>query len=306
VYSGGATPAQVAKIDGSGNLTVTSCSGCASSSGPGSGSGTVNSGSSGQVAYYAAAGPAVSGLAVTGSGNAVLATSPTLTTPTVSGTGTFQGNLALLDGTNTAQTLVIQPGGTADQNGIVQFSNYLGTAQWTVKKDTSNYFHVADAVNSLDRVVLYQNGNTTLNAGNGANAVAINNSANSGTGGLIVYGGGSSSSTAELTVTGSGNVTANGFLAGKVVENAATQTTVSCSTSGSVVFSEPEQGSSYKKVVVYENACVGTASYTFPAAFSHAPQVLSQSLASTATTVSATAVTITGATSTGFLDLDGY
>jgi len=109
-----------------------------------------------------------------------------------------------------------------------------------------------------------------------------------------------------LTVTGSGNVTANGFVAGKFVSNGSTQSTVSCSTSGSVVFSQPEQGASYKKVVAYENACVGTASYTFPAAFSHTPQVLSQSLASTATTVSATAVTITGATSTGFVDLDGY
>jgi hypothetical protein len=59
-------------------------------------------------------------------------------------------------------------------------------------------------------------------------------------------------------------------------------------------------------VVVYENACIGTASYTYPAAFSHSPQVLSQSLAGTATSVSATAVTVTGATSTGFLDLDGF
>jgi len=237
---------------------------------------------------------------------AVTGTAAFTGTQTFTGTGTFQGNLALLNGTNAAQTLILQPGGTADQNGIVQFSNYLGTAEWQFTKDTSNYLHVTDAGNSLDRLVLYQNGNTTLNAGNGANAVAINNTANSGTGGLIVYGGGSASSTAELTVTGSGNVTANGFVAGKMVEIASTQTTVSCSTSGSAVFSEPEQGSSYKKVVVYENACVGTASYTYPTAFAHTPQVLSQSLASTATTVTATAVTVTGSTSTGFLDLDGY
>ena len=110
----------------------------------------------------------------------------------------------------------------------------------------------------------------------------------------------------SLTVTGSGNVTAAGFVAGKFVSNGATQTTVSCATSGSVVFSEPEQGTSYKKVVVYESACVGTAAYAFPAAFLHVPQVLSQSLAGTATSVSMTGVTITGATSTGFLDMDGF
>jgi hypothetical protein len=336
VYSGGTTPAQVAKIDGSGNLTVTSCTGC----GGGSGSGTVNSGTAGQVAYYAAAGTAVSGLGTTGSGNAVLATAATLTSPTLvtpslgaasatslsttgnltdggnlsvtgtssfTGTATYAGNVTLLNGTNSTQTLAIQPGSTADQNGVLQFSNYTGTDEWTVKKDSTNSLRVTDvADSSLDRAIFYQNGNTYLNAGNGSNAVVINNTTNSGTGGLIVYAGGSSASTAELTVTGSGNVMANGFLAGKVVENAASQTTVSCSTSGSVVFSEPEQGASYKKVVVYENACVGTASYTYPTAFAHTPQVLSQSLASTATTVSATAVTITGATSTGFLDLDGY
>jgi hypothetical protein len=73
-----------------------------------------------------------------------------------------------------------------------------------------------------------------------------------------------------------------------------------------VVFSQPEQGPSYKKVVVYENACVGTAAYTFPTPFTHTPQVLSQNLAATATSVSATAITVTGATSTGFLDLDGF
>ena len=91
-----------------------------------------------------------------------------------------------------------------------------------------------------------------------------------------------------------------------VFDSSATQTTVNCSTSGSVTFSEPFAGSSLKRVEIHAAACVGTASYTFPTAFSFAPQVLSQSLASIATSVSATAVTITGSTSTGFLALDGY
>jgi hypothetical protein len=131
--------------------------------------------------------------------------------------------VTLANGANSAQTLAIQPGTSADQNGVVQFSNYSGTSEWTLKKDTSNYFRVTDAVNALDRAVFFQNGSTTLNAGAGANAVAINNTSGSGTGGLIVYGGGTSNySTAELTVTGSGNVTANGFLSGKFAMGAGT------------------------------------------------------------------------------------
>src|SRR5271166_2467141 len=47
----------------------------------GGGSGTVNSGTLGQIAYYAADGTTVSGLATTGSGSAVLATAPTLSSP---------------------------------------------------------------------------------------------------------------------------------------------------------------------------------------------------------------------------------
>jgi hypothetical protein len=62
--------------------------------------------------------------------------------------------------------------------------------------------------------------------------VAVNNTSGSGTGGLIVYGGGSSSSTAELTVTGGGNVTANGFLSGKFAMGSGTMTMAAGSAAG--------------------------------------------------------------------------
>lgn len=104
----------------------------------------------------------------------------------------------------------------------------------------------------------------------------------------------------QFKVDASGNVSTTGTMS-----LATSQSTVSCSTSGSVIFSEPLIGSSYKKIAIYENACVGTASYTYPTAFTYTPQVLSQSLASTAA-ASTTAVTVTGATSTGFVQLDGF
>jgi hypothetical protein len=91
-----------------------------------------------------------------------------------------------------------------------------------------------------------------------------------------------------------------------ILANTATQTPVAASGSGTVTFSQPEQGSSYKKVMIYLNAATGTASYNFPTVFTYTPMVLSQSLAATVTTLSASAVTVTGSASTGFVALEGY
>ena len=189
-----------------------------------------NAGTGGLVVYSGGSSP-VQVAKVDSSGNV-----------TNSGTHVSTGNISVINGANSEADVVVQPGSTAEQNGAFQLNSFAGVAQWKVKKDSSNSLRVSDAVNSLDRAIFFQNGNTGLNAGAGANAVAVNNTSGSGTGGLIVYGGGSSSSTAELTVTGSGNVTANGFVAGKYALGtgtmglatgaaAGTSPTIACATS---------------------------------------------------------------------------
>jgi len=173
------------------------------------------------------------GAATTGSGSVVLATSPTLSGTTLGGATTMQGGVTLQNGANANQTLAIQPGSSADQIGAVQFNNYSGAAKWQVQKDANNYLRVTDAANSLDRVILPANANTTINAGAGANAVVINNTSGSGTAGFIVYEGGSNYSTAALQVSGSGNTTATGYLQGKFIMGTGTMGVATGAAAGS-------------------------------------------------------------------------
>jgi hypothetical protein len=173
---------------------------------PGTWAGVPLGNSSGQIAPSQISG-------TTGSGNVVLASGPTFT-----GNTTTFANAAAAE-----QDVVIQPGTGADQVGAVGWNNYSGTSEWKLKKDSSNYLHLTDVVNSLDRLVLYQSGNTNLNSGAGANAVVLNGTASSGTGGLLVESGGSSPA-AVLTVTGSGNTTATGFVSGKFMIGSGTMT----------------------------------------------------------------------------------
>jgi len=86
------------------------------------------------------------------------------------------------------------------------------------------------------------------------------------------------------------------------------KTTVNGSTSGSAQFVMPFDGGSYKKVIIYCNALNGTASWTFPKAFTYTPVVLQTNGLPTTivTTLTTTSVTVTGANSTGFLIIEGF
>ncbi len=135
---------------------------------------------------------------------------------------TFTGNTTTFaNGAASEDDLTIQPGSTADQTGAVEWNSFSGTAEWKLRKDASNFLRLTDVVNALDREVIFQNGQSIVNAGAGSNAVAINGSTGSGTAGLLVESGGSSPA-AVLTVTGSGNTTATGFVAGKFMMGSGT------------------------------------------------------------------------------------
>lgn len=101
---------------------------------------------------------------------------------------------------------------------------------------------------------------------------------------------------------------ANGTVAAAVWNSGAPQTTVSCSTSGSAIFSQPMQGTSDKRVLIHLSACIGTASYTYPVAYTNTPSCYASSAlaCSLLTSTSGTAVTVTGATSTGSIFLEDY
>lgn len=98
------------------------------------------------------------------------------------------------------------------------------------------------------------------------------------------------------------------YLSNGAINMAGAQTVVGGSTSGNATYSQPFQGASYKKVIVYCNALLGTATYTFPISFSQTPAITATNgLASTLiTSISVSAMTITGTTSTGFFILEGY
>lgn len=99
-----------------------------------------------------------------------------------------------------------------------------------------------------------------------------------------------------------------GLMSSTTLNLDASKTIVNGSGSGTATFSQPIAGASLKRVLIYCNALLGTASYTFPTAFSIQPSVIAtnDAAAGVVTSRSTTAVTVTGTTTTGFIELVGY
>jgi len=90
------------------------------------------------------------------------------------------------------------------------------------------------------------------------------------------------------------------------------QTTLTGTTAGSIVYSMPEQGSSYKKFIAYasgyENDTTTAQTISFPVAFTNTPYVVTSpsGLISSTTTTGITLASGTTTTYTGWVIIEGY
>jgi hypothetical protein len=149
----------------------------------------------------------------------------------VGGTSTLAGSATVKNQADAEIDATLWAGHTTSQKESFLYKDWNGTSQWYMVKDSANNWELNSAIDSTDHFKAYQNGETMLNA-NGTGYVSVNREVGSGTGGFVVFSGGSSP-TQELTVTASGTVTANGFLSGKFAMGSGTMTMAPGSAAGS-------------------------------------------------------------------------
>ena len=177
------------QIDTSGYLTNTGGA-CSSVSGAPASAAVLGSNSSSQLVADA----------TTGSGSVVLADAPTLS----GNTTTFANNSANSD------YLVLEPGNTGNAEiGALEFATAAGSSQWELRDDASYNVHLRNtgAATATDALTGYSGGQTVINS-QGTASVAVNNTSTAGTGGFIVYEGGSNYNTQAFSVSNNGTATA--------------------------------------------------------------------------------------------------
>jgi len=111
----------------------------------------------------------------------------------VGGPSTFTGSTIVKNQADAEIDATLWAGLTVGQKESFIYKDWNGNSQWYMEKDASNNWELNSATDSLDHFKAYQTGDDYINAG-GTGAVRINNETNSGTGGFIVYSGGTSPS----------------------------------------------------------------------------------------------------------------
>jgi hypothetical protein len=108
-----------------------------------------------------------------------------------------------------------------------------------------------------------------------------------------------------LPLTG-GTLTGALTLTSASIKNNAAQTTIT-GTAGTALCSQPEQGTTYKVVIIYLAGYTnsGTQNYTYPTAFVNTPVAIYTTAGATPT-IGLTTVSIASTTTTGFVILEGY
>lgn len=208
---------------------------------------------------------------------------------------------ATIDYVPTAAALFVSSDGTGNPGTWGPWTGSSGSGGDTITSpNTTLTVGGTSAATTLDLNLAKANTWTALQTFSAANGIAIGS-------GLITFNGSN-----HIVFNHVIDLGTNGAVVGALFVNS-TQTTVNGSTSGSAIFSQTDSGSAYKKVVIYLNALSGTASFTYPTAFTHIPnatfggQSSPTPLANTVvTSLSATAITVTGAPSTGFIILEGF
>lgn len=201
--------------------------------------------------------------------------------------------------------------GTANTLGGTKILKYTGT----LAGNSSSSYGIYGTSNSSAGIVGLSNSNS---------GVVANSTSNYAYYGTSVTGGGlyinqtsgnianllllqiNTTTKASIDYTGKG--TFNGGVSTPVMYNTATKTTVNGSTSGTMVWTMPEQGSSSKKVIIEFNALTDAGNViTFPTAFTTlAPDIIVNSSGLIITTISTTSITIPAAiAATGRIILEG-
>ena len=232
--------------------------------------------------------------------------------PWAAGTNVLSsGSFFTMDTVNKETTLTgLYPGHTANVNVSTGQGFFAlaasGTNKWAVLTnyaDIANQWDFAIYDYANNKAVMYVNTSHDVSLGQNAYNAPAMKLLNAG--GNVSYANlypsatntySSGTSSAVWTTTYSQNF-----------NSSATQSAVSGSSSGTATFSEPFQGTSYKKVIVYCAALNGTAAYVFPVAFTNAPSVtFATSGISASVGPSTTGVTLSASTVTGVVIIEGY